>query len=499
MDEYDEKAAKNASGAAEGMCVWTKAMGEYYYASKFVKPKQEALAVALSQLDDAMRNLAAAEQKEAEVLAIVAGLKAKFEAQMAEKTKLENNAAAMQRKLDQASALIGGLAGERVRWGEDSKMFAETKTKLLGDCAVACAFVSYCGPFNQTFRAYLIAEKFMADARKRNVPYSKDLDVISFLVDIGTIGDWNLEGLPTDPLSIQNGILVTRSSRYPLLVDPQGQAITWLKNKEAKKVPREPVTALSNPKLKDQVEFCMSEGKALIIVGVEEELDPLLYPVLEKQFITRGKKKIIKLADTEVEVDDRFSLYFITRLPNPHYSPENQAKTTIVDFTVTMKGLEEQLLGRVIAREQNALEKLLNQVLTEANANTKALLELDAQLLDRLASNTGNLLDDEELVEVLANAKAKAADVKEKLAAAEDTKRSISEKREQFRSVATRGSVLYFSIVEMSLVNCMYQNVPGAVCGAVPVLDGGRGEGICGRQARGQHHRLDDVHSVPLR
>ncbi len=58
---------------------------------------------------------------------------------------------------------------------------------------------------------------------------------------------------------------------------------------------------------------------------------------------------------------------------------------------------------------------------------------------------------------MLANTKLKAAEVKEKLAAAEETKKSIGEKREQFRSVATRGSVLYFSIVEMSLVNCMYQ------------------------------------------
>ena len=105
-------------------------------------------------------------------------------------------------------------------------------------------------------------------------------------------GDWNLQGLPTDPLSIQNGILVTRCARWPLLVDPQGQALAWLRNKEASRLPKEPVCALNNPKLKDTLEFCMSEGKALIIVGVEEELDPLLDPVLEKQYITRGKVRI---------------------------------------------------------------------------------------------------------------------------------------------------------------------------------------------------------------
>ena len=163
------------------------------------------------------------------------------------------------------------------------------------------------------------------------------------------------------------------------------------------------------------------------------------------------------LSLTQVELHDDFRMYFITRLPNPHFSPELQAKTTVVDFTVTMKGLEEQLLGRVIAKEQKALEDLLNKVLEEVNSNTKSLLSLDALLLERLTANSGNLLDDEDLIDVLANTKMKAAEVKDKLIAAGETRRNINEKRELFRPVATRGSVLYFSVVEMSMVNVMYQ------------------------------------------
>jgi len=158
-----------------------------------------------------------------------------------------------------------------------------------------------------------------------------------------------------------------------------------------------------------------------------------------------------------MDFDAKFAMYFITRLPNPHFSPELQAKTMVVDMGVTQKGLEEQLLAKVISKEQHALEEQLNEVLLEVNQNTKALLQLDADLLNRLTSNTGNLLEDEELIGVLANTKAKAAEVADKLTAADDTKKNINEKREQFRPVATRGSVLYFAIVEMSLVNCMYQ------------------------------------------
>ena len=65
--------------------------------------------------------------------------------------------------MNQASQLIGGLAGERVRWTEDSNNFSDMKKRLVGDCAASCAFVCYTGPFNQEFRKYMIEDKFIAD------------------------------------------------------------------------------------------------------------------------------------------------------------------------------------------------------------------------------------------------------------------------------------------------------------------------------------------------
>ena len=457
LDEFNALVARNASRAAEGLCTWCRAMADYHEASKIVKPKLEALRLAEARLRDAERDLGRAESRLRACQEVLSGLQADFDAQIAMKRAIEENAIATKKRMEQATALIEGLAGERERWNRDSEEFANIKTRLVGDVARACAFVAYCGPFNQDFRDYLVSVRLHNDLRERQIPMSHSLDLTNFLVDMGTIGDWNLEGLPTDPLSIQNGILVTRSSRYPLLIDPQGQAINWICNHEEQRMPSFGTTAFNHARFREHVEFCMAEGRACIVTGVEEELDPVLTPVLEKQIVVKAKSKYISMAGKMCDYVDDFMLYMCTRLPNPHFSPEDQSKCTIVDFTVTQKGLEEQLLGRVIQKEQRSLEEMLKNVLEDVTGNTKSLIQLDQLLLERLSENSGNLLDDEELIVVLADTKSKSTDVKEKLHSAAEMRKNINEKREQYRPVATRGSVLYFSIVDMSHVSCMYQ------------------------------------------
>ena len=200
------------------------------------------------------------------------------------------------KKMTQATDLIGGLSGEQKRWTEDANGFASEKLRLVGDCAVACAFVSYCGPFNQEYRSYCIVDKYSNECETRHVPVTQNLNIIEFLADIGTIGDWNQEGLPTDPLSIQNGILVTRSSRFPLLIDPQGQAVGWITCREKERLPAAaPTVQLMDPKIKDKLEFAMQEGKAFIVLGVENEIDPMFDPVLEKEYVQKGRRSDLRV------------------------------------------------------------------------------------------------------------------------------------------------------------------------------------------------------------
>jgi len=154
---------------------------------------------------------------------------------------------------------------------------------------------------------------------------------------------------------------------------------------------------------------------------------------------------------------DGFQLYVTTKLANPAYTPEIFAATSIIDFTVTMQGLEDQLLARTIQFEKAELEEERVALATEVTANKKKMKELEDNLLFKLVNTKGSLVDDESLIQVLQTTKVTAVEVNEKIRIANETTDKISTAREEYRPIAIRGSILYFLIVELSMVNPMYQ------------------------------------------
>jgi len=454
MEDYTFEVAKKVCGNVAGLCSWTRAMAYFFTINKEVLPLKANLAVAEAKLQAAQKDLAQAQAQLDEKQREVDEVQAQFEAVMRKKQQLEEDAATCRRKMDSASALIGGLAGEKDRWTEQSKEFRAQIQRLVGDVLILCAFMSYAGPFNADFRTLLMTN-WRKELEGRSIPFTKDLNLIEQLVDNATIGEWGLQGLPNDDLSLQNGIIVTKATRFPLLIDPQMQGKLWIKNREAQNELR--VTTMDNKYFRQHVEDALSLGNPLLIEDIGEFLDPCLDNVLEKNFIKSGSTLKVKVGDKEVDVMNGFRVYITTKLGNPKYTPEIFARTSIIDFTVTMRGLEDQLLARVIQTEKAELETERIALITEVTSNKKKMKELEDNLLFRLTSTKGSLVDDESLITVLQVTKTTAEEVNEKLAIAADTEIKINSAREEYRPVATRGSILYFLIVEMSMVNVMYQ------------------------------------------
>lgn len=94
--------------------------------------------------------------------------------------------------------------------------------------------------------------------------------------------------------------------------------------------------------------FFVLPGKPLLLEDCSEQMEPALEPILSKAiFRASGGRLLIRLGDSDVDYDEAFKLYMTTKLPNPHYLPEVGIKVTIINFTVTMNGLESQLLGKL--------------------------------------------------------------------------------------------------------------------------------------------------------
>ncbi|NXT68932.1 DYH5 protein, partial [Chaetops frenatus] len=442
MEDYNLENAKKVCGNVAGLCSWTQAMAYFYGINKEVLPLKANLALQEGRLAAAQMELNSAQNQLDEKQKELDEVQAMYDAAVKEKQDLLNDAEMCRRKMSNATALIEGLGGEKLRWTASSKNFQNQIINLVGDVLLATGFLSYSGPFNQEYRNLLL-QLWKKEMDNSKIPYSKNLNLTAMLVDNATVGEWNLQGLPNDDLSIQNGIIVTKTSRYPLLIVPQGQGKIWIKNKE--KNNGLPVTAMNHKFFRSHIEDCLSLGRPLLIEDIGEELDPALDNILEKNFIKSGSALKVKVGDKEVDLMKGFTLYMTTKVANPVYTPEISARTAVIDFTVTVKGLEDQLLGRVILTEK--------QVLSLA----RKMQELEDNLLCRLTSTEGSLVEDESLIEALRITKTTAEEVSEKLNTAVGTEVKINAAREEYRPVAGRGSILYFLIVEMSLVNVMYQ------------------------------------------
>ena len=112
------------------------------------------------------------------------------------------------------------------------KTLSEAETNLVGDICVSAGAVAYLGPFTSEYRNSMSAtwrEQLLA----LNVPHSEGVSVSKTMADPVKVRRWQVYGLPVDTVSTENGIILSSARRWPLSIDPQGQANKWIKSSEA--------------------------------------------------------------------------------------------------------------------------------------------------------------------------------------------------------------------------------------------------------------------------
>ncbi|XP_034630816.1 dynein heavy chain 6, axonemal [Trachemys scripta elegans] len=452
-DFVPEKVEK-VSRACRSMCMWVRAMDLYSRVVKEVEPKRQKLNAAQAELDATMATLRDKQKKLKQVEDQIQALQDQYERSLEEKESLARTMALTQARLTRAGKLTAALGDEQVRWEESIRNFEDEISNIIGNVFIAAACVAYYGAFTALYRQLLI-DCWIKKCQNLEIPISPDFSLINILGDPYEIRQWNTDGLPRDYVSTENGILVTRGRRWPLMIDPQDQANRWIRNKEMKSGLK--IIKLTDAGFLRTLENAIRLGLPVLLEELKEILDPALEPVLLKQTFVSGGRMLIRLGDSDIDYDRNFRFYMTTKLPNPHYLPEVCIKVTIINFTVTRSGLEDQLLSDVVRLEKPELEEQRTQLIVRINADKNQLKAIEDKILKMLFTSEGNILDKEELINTLQESKVTSGAIKTRLKEAESTEEKINTAREKYRPVATRGSVMYFVIASLSEIDPMYQ------------------------------------------
>ena len=126
--------------------------------------------------------------------------------------------------------------------------------------------------------------------------------------------------LPSDDLCTENAIMLSRFNRYPLIIDPSGQATEFIMNEfKDRKITK---TSFLDDSFRKNLESALRFGNPLLVQDVEN-YDPILNPVLNKELKRTGGRVLITLGDQDIDLSPSFTIFLSTRDPTVEFPPGN--------------------------------------------------------------------------------------------------------------------------------------------------------------------------------
>jgi dynein heavy chain 1 len=357
------------------------------------------------------------------------------------------------RRVDRSLKLLDSLGSERTRWQDSSRTFEESMSTVSGDVLLSAAFLAYGGYFDQQFRQDML-DTWTNHLAQANLKFKSDLSLVEYLSTADSRLEWQSHALPTDDLSTENAIILSRFNRYPLLIDPSGQATSFLlRHYQDRKMI---VSSFLDESFFKQLESALRFGTPLLIQDVEH-LDPILNPVLNRELRRAGGRVLIRLGNQDIDFSPSFTLFLATRDPSVDFSPDICSRVSFVNFTMTPASLQTQTLSAVLKSERPDVDKKRSDLLKLQGEFNLRLRHLERSLLQALNSSGPNILDDDKVIDTLETLKTEANEVARKMEDTDAVMQEIDQITTLYQPLAKACSSIYFALDQMSALSHFYQ------------------------------------------
>jgi dynein heavy chain 1 len=453
LPDFTAERINTASRACGPLAEWVIAQVFYSDILDRVAPLRqqvESLEAAAKTLVEQQREL------QATVKALetsIARYKDEYAALISETERIKTTMADVERRVTRSVSLLDNLGSERDRWRAQSTSFQAELATMVGDVLVCSAFLAYAGFFDQQYRDGLLA-KWTARLRAGRLALKENLSVSTYLSTPEDRMGWHANALPADELSTENAVMLQRFNRYPLVIDPSGQAAEFLLKQYASR--RIAKTSFLDASFMKNLESALRFGTPLLVQDVEN-IDPVVNPVLNKEIYKKGGRVLIRLGDQDIDFSPTFVIFLVTRDPTAHFTPDLCSRVTFVNFTVTPAGLLSQLAHETLRVERPDVHERRTDVLRLQGEYRVRLRALEKSLLTALNEAEGNLLDNDTVLATLERLKHDAADVARKAADADAVMTELTATSRQYAPFAKACSAIYFALEELAQVHFLYQ------------------------------------------
>jgi dynein heavy chain 1 len=454
-ESFNYEKVHKASHATGPLFQWIVSQIDYSEIKERIAPLRNEVEKLAEESKDLVQRHKAVEASIVQLEVSIAQYKVEYAELIKETEAIKGEMDTVMQKCTRAQTLLGSLSEERERWEAGSATFQAQLATLLGDVLLAAAFVSYIGFFDHQMREQLL-HGWQAHLLLTGIAYKEDLSLVEYLSTPSQRIAWSANSLPNDVLCVENAIILNRFNRYPLVIDPSGQAIEYLKRQNASENKRITITSFLDAAFMKQLESALRFGTCLLVQDVEN-VDPVLNPVLNREFQKTGGRVLVRLGAQDIDFSPSFSMYMTTRDPLFQFTPDICSRVTFVNFTVTPASLTSQCLSKVLRTECPDVDRKRGELLKLQGEYRARLRDLEEKLLEAINSVQGNILDDDTVIHTLEVLKKDAADISTKAAASQGVLVEVERTSNAYLPLAKMCSKIYFTLDRLGQISFLYQ------------------------------------------